>query len=254
MTGFDERGAGAQRGDQRVAATPATAGLRSKLTSHPLVARASDLGQAAYRRVRVEFDAWRAPREVGDREPEDRFTRLYEGEGDPWSYQSSDYDLRKYDLTVAVLPRPPLPLAPTSPPAGTGELTARLAPRCERLLASDVSDGSAEHVRRRLAGVEGVTVERHNLPEDFPAGPFDLVVLSEFGYYLPRKDLEQVLDRAAASLEPGGNLLAVHGRGSTPDIYQPGDVVHRRIYRRSGIRHLAGYRESAFRIDLFERR
>jgi hypothetical protein len=99
-----------------------------------------------------------------------------------------------------------------------------------------------------------VTVERHNLPDDFPAGPFDLVVLCEFGYYLPRKDLELVLDRAAASLGRGGSLLAVHGRGSTPDIYQPGDIVHRRIYRRPHIRHVAGYRERAFRIDLFERR
>jgi SAM-dependent methyltransferase len=190
---------------------------------------------------------------VGDREPEGRFSRLYEGEGDPWSYQASDYDLRKYDLTVAMLPARRYRSA-YEPACGTGELTARLAPRCEQLLAADVSGEAVEGVRRRLAGVDGVSVERHNLPDDFPAGPFDLVVLSEFGYYLPRADLEAVLDRAAASLEPGGNLLAVHGRGSTPDIYQPGDVVHRRIYRRGGVRHVAGYRELAFRIDLFERR
>jgi chemotaxis methyl-accepting protein methylase len=117
-----------------------------------------------------------------------------------------------------------------------------------------VSPDVVSQVRERLAGTEGVRIERHNLPDDFPPGPFDLVLLAEFGYYLPRADLERVLDRAAASLEPGGHLLAVHGRGSSADIYQPGDVVHRRIFRRPGIRHVAGYRERAFRIDLFERR
>jgi SAM-dependent methyltransferase len=218
-----------------------------------MLARAADLGSAAARRVRVELDAHRAPRAAGDRQPEDRFTRLYRDQEDPWSYGASDYEQRKYDLTIAALPRRRYRSA-YEPACGTGELTARLAPRCDSLLASDVSPDVVSQVRERLAGLEGVRIERHNLPDDFPTGPFDLVLLAEFGYYLPRADLEQVLDRAAASVEPGGHLLAVHGRGSSADIYQPGDVVHRRIFRRPGMRHLAGYRERAFRIDLFERR
>lgn len=228
-------------------------GIKEKLVGYPLVARASDYGRSALRRMRVELDARRPPVATADREPDDRFDRLYQGEGDPWGYQASRYDLRKYDLAVATLPDRHYRSA-YEPAAGTGEFTARLAPRCDHLLASDVSAGSVDRIRERLAGVDGVTVERHDLPADFPEGPFDLVVLAEFGYYLPRPELEETLDRATAALEPGGTLLAVHGRGSTPDIYAPGDIVHRRLFRRSGLRHQASYREWAFRIDLFERR
>ena len=91
------------------------------------------------------------------------------------------------------------------------------------------------------------------LPRDHPTGPFDLIVMGELGYYLEPAALNELLGRMAASLAPGGHLLAVHGRGATPDIYCPGDIVHRKLLLRTGLRHVAGYREEAFRVDLLQR-
>ncbi|MDT5029117.1 MAG: hypothetical protein QOE61_5543 [Micromonosporaceae bacterium] len=63
--------------------------------------------------------------------------------------------------------------------------------------------------RDRLAGHNHVTVDDWRLP-DWPAGPFDLIVLSEVGYYLDADDLARMLDSAVASLEPAGDLVALH--------------------------------------------
>jgi hypothetical protein len=63
-----------------------------------------------------------------------------------------------------------------------------------------------------------------------------------------------VADHAVRTLEPGGVLLAAHGRSRTPEIFQTGDAVHNRLRRRGGLRRLASYRDAALRVDVWERR
>ena len=75
-------------------------------------------------------------------------------------------------------------------------------------------------------------VERLSVPQEWPDGMFDLVVVSEVGYYLGPADLEQLLDRAVGSLAPRGTLLACHWRHPVPDYPATGDEVHHRLLAR----------------------
>ena len=68
-----------------------------------------------------------------------RFDALYADELDPFHYTTADYERRKYDLCVAMLPSRPIGSA-YEPGCSIGELTVRLAPYCDELLASDVSE------------------------------------------------------------------------------------------------------------------
>jgi hypothetical protein len=51
-----------------------------------------------------------------------------------------------------------------------------------------------------------VEVQRRGVPADWPPGRFDLLVISELGYYLNPVDLRALWDAATHALEPGGTL------------------------------------------------
>ena len=74
-----------------------------------------------------------------------------------------------------------------------GVFTALLADRCDELLAVDIAQTAVEAARGRLAARTHVHVERRTLPQQWPAGPFDLVVCSEILYYWDRPTLEAAL-------------------------------------------------------------
>jgi protein-L-isoaspartate O-methyltransferase len=230
-----------------------TARWRARVLAQPLAARAAELATAAMRRSMAEIGGLRPARHPAAHDPGARWETFYANGYDPFSYRTSAYEQRKFNLTVASLPKERYCSA-YEPGCSIGELSERLASRCDELLAADVSQQAVERARERLQHLPNIRVVRHDLPTDHPPGPFDLVLLSELGYYLPKATLDDLLERVVASLEPGGHLVAVHGRGVSPEIFKPGDVVHRHILLTRGLRHLGGYREPAFRIDLFARR
>src|ERR1035438_5848155 len=80
-----------------------------------------------------------------------------------------------------------------------------------------------------------VRVEQRDIAGQWPAGRFDLIVFSEILYYLGDHDLEQLLDRAAAALQPDGTLLAVHWRHPVADYPRSGDDVHRALGAQTGL-------------------
>ena len=96
-------------------------------------------------------------------------------------------------------------------------------------------------------------VEGH-LPEDWPAGRFDLVVLTEVLYYLDRPKVDETIGRAVGSLEPGGHLVAVHWRQVADDFRTPGAEVHDALRQRAGLEPVAGYEDADFLLDVLERR
>jgi len=181
----------------------------------------------------------------------DYFERMYGEDPDPWGFDTRWYERRKYDLTLAALPRTRYRSA-FEPGCSNGALTERLAARCERLLATDLLDQVAERARARLAELPSVEVRSVAIPDDWPPGPFDLVVLSEVAYYLTPEGLDETLDRVAATLEPGGHLVAVHWRGET-DYPQRGDEVHQTIDARPELVRLSRYQEDDFVLDVHER-
>ncbi len=70
--------------------------------------------------------------DVGD------FERMYRQDPDPWSFATSEYEQRRYDLTVASLLRPRYRRA-FEPGCAIGELTRRLATRCDHVVALEPS-------------------------------------------------------------------------------------------------------------------
>ena len=98
-----------------------------------------------------------------------------------------------------------------------------------------------------------VRVEQREIPGQWPSGRFDLIVLSEVLYYFGDHDLEQVLKHAAASLEPGGTLLAVHWRHPVADYPRTGDDVHRALARQPGLARLVSHTEPDFLAEVYIR-
>jgi SAM-dependent methyltransferase len=183
---------------------------------------------------------------------DDYFAEKYAADADPWGFDTRWYEHRKHDLTVAALPRARYRSA-FEPGCANGALTARLAGRCDRLLAGDLLDDVVTRAAGRLAGHPAVEVRRMALPEDWPLDErFDLVVLSEVAYYLTADGLDEALDALDASLEPGGHLVAVHWLGET-DYPLRGDEVHARLRRRPSLARVCSYREDAFLLDVLER-
>ncbi|MNH15300.1 hypothetical protein D3C79_749110 [compost metagenome] len=74
-------------------------------------------------------------------------------------------------------------------------------------------------------------MELARLPADWPGGSFDLIVLSEVGYYLDPTDWLQVIEQSVASLTYDGGLLACHWKQPIAGCPQDGREVHRMLAR-----------------------
>ncbi|MBO1768300.1 bifunctional PIG-L family deacetylase/class I SAM-dependent methyltransferase [Allobranchiibius sp. GilTou38] len=137
------------------------------------------------------------------------FERLHATRGDPWQVRSSDYESRKRDLTVSMLPARRFARA-YEPGCSVGELSAALAPHCDSLICQDLSATAVQEATARLAAYPQVQVRQGSVPRDWPEGDFDLIVLSEIGYFLSPVDLDAVLRRARMTLRSGGYVLLCH--------------------------------------------
>jgi SAM-dependent methyltransferase len=180
------------------------------------------------------------------------FERRYQDEPDPWGFASSEYEQRKYDLTMASLPLRRYGRA-FEPGCAIGELTRRLAARCDVVEAMDASPTVVARARDRNARMTNVRVSVGELPDDWPDGSFDLIVLSEIGYYFSLHELANLRDRAVASLDPRGTLVAVHWRGTSPDHLLHGDVVHRCLRSATELTPVVRHLEARFVLDAWER-
>jgi SAM-dependent methyltransferase len=152
--------------------------------------------------------------------PPSYFDAVYAAAEDPWSMRTRWYERRKYALTTAVLPRERYGDG-LEVGCSVGELTARLAARCDRLTGWDASAAAVERATARVAGEAHVRVEQAVVP-DAPLPAVDLLVLSEVLYYLDAADLQRFLTQ----VRTGGTLLAVHWRHPVTDYPQSGDAVH----------------------------
>jgi predicted TPR repeat methyltransferase len=179
------------------------------------------------------------------------FERLYAESGDPWDFETSEYEQNKYTRTLAVLGERTFRRA-LEAGASIGVFTEMLAKRCEELLAVDVSVRAVVAARRRLSGLGHVRVERRTLPEEMPDGPFDLIVASEVLYYFPREEMLAILQGFERELARGGTLLAVHWRRETRTYPLQGDEVHELLAQNTRLQNKETIIEPDYRMDLFE--
>lgn len=185
----------------------------------------------------------------------EHFARLYAHNPDPWSFETSVYEHAKYEATLAALGRSRFARG-LEIGCSIGVLTQRLATRCGELLAVDVIPSALEQARRRCARWPHVTFARMQIPEQLPEGHFDLILLSEVGYYWSRADLAIAADALLARLRPGASLLLVHWTPFVAEHPLTGDEVHDFFLALtrdpcSRLRHRHGGRAAQYRLDLF---
>ena len=186
--------------------------------------------------------------------PATYFDELYQQSDDPWKLREGWYERRKRSLTLALLPRPRYRNA-FEPGCANGELTVELARRCDMLLAADLHVRAVQLTRERVAGAPQVRVEQRTVPGEWPteAGPFDLIVISEFAYYLGAAELETLASRVSASLTTDGTLLACHWRRPFAEALESADAAHALFDARCGLSRLAHHDEADLLIDVWSR-
>ncbi|MDL2345859.1 SAM-dependent methyltransferase [Deinococcus sp. MIMF12] len=182
------------------------------------------------------------------------FEDVYRASDDPWNFETSEYERAKYARTLAALPRDHYARA-LEVGCSIGVLTGLLSERAGALLSVDVSERALARARERNRDRANVTFGRRRLPAETPPGPFDLIVLSEVGYYFSTRDLEAVLDRLTAALAPGGDLILVHWTPPVPDYPQTGDAVHGAALRRTPapLQHRHAERHEHYRLDVLSK-
>ena len=153
------------------------------------------------------------------------FDAIYRCDEDPWNFADSEYEQQRYAHLVSMLDGRRFGRA-FEPGCSIGELTALLAPRCAELLAIDISEVAVARARQRCIGFSHVEVLVGALPDDLPAGPFDLVVFSEIGYYFSEAALASVLETVVEQMAPGGVVVGTHWTGSSADHILNGAQVH----------------------------
>ena len=186
----------------------------------------------------------------GERLDRDYFENLYAQSTDPWGFETSEYERRKYERTLAVLGERRFHRV-FEAGSSIGVFTAMRAGSCDELLAVDTSERAVEIARRRLAEHPHVRVERRTLPEEMPEGPFDLIVASEVLYYWPREVMLEALRRFEGILAPGGVLVAVHWRKETRTYPLQGDEVHELLVRHAHLANVKTIKEPEYRLDVF---
>ena len=179
------------------------------------------------------------------------FEALYGASSDPYALRTRWYEQRKRALLLAALPQPRYAHA-YEPGCGVGELTAALAQRCDAVLASDFSAGALAAARKRTATLGNVRIEQHVLPGDWPRerGAFDLIVLSEIGYFLDVEAMRELARRCGETLSGGGTLVACDWR---PDFAQralPTPEVHAALAE-LGLARLVCHEEDDFVLQLW---
>lgn len=92
--------------------------------------------------------------------------------------------------------------------AGTGLITAAIAPHVRQVVATDYADGMLAILRERMqsAGISNVEATARDIYAlGYPPDSFDVVVAANVLHLVP--DLERALDALCHVLRPGGTLI-----------------------------------------------
>ena len=178
------------------------------------------------------------------------FEALFTASADPWCFAERWYEQRKRALTLACLPAQRYKSG-YEPGCANGELSAALATRCDRLLVSDGAQAAVEIAKKRLLGFANTEVLQAWVPDEWPDGTFDLIVLSEFLFYLNLDAVERVMEKVQFSLRPHGTVLACHWRHPVPGSLVPGDLAHELLSRHIELPKICSVMEPDFLIDVW---
>jgi SAM-dependent methyltransferase len=184
--------------------------------------------------------------------PRKYFEELYASSPDPWNFANSEYEREKYQTTLESIDsyyQSGLEIG-----CSIGILTQTLAQRCSRLLAVDISERALRQARERCANLPQIEFQQLALPHELPDGGFDLILLSEVGYYWTVSDLDRFICWVPLVLWPGGLCTLVHWTGQT-DYPLTGDEVHDHFLQvtQGFLRPRLSVRHQSYRLDALTR-
>lgn len=182
--------------------------------------------------------------------PADYFDELFAESDDPWAFRTRWYEQRKRDLTLAALPRQRYARV-FEPGCANGELSLRLAQRCDALLCMDMSPRAVELARGRLSQYPRAEVIEGRLPQDWPEEKFDLIVISEWAYYLEPALFIEVIQRIASSLTPEGAVLACHWLHPIEDCPMLGREAHALLDAHLSMQRTVKHEETDFLLEMW---
>jgi cyclopropane fatty-acyl-phospholipid synthase-like methyltransferase len=153
------------------------------------------------------------------------FEAKYQKKTDPWDFSTNTYELQRYNAIIRAIAHRRYGRA-FEPGCSIGVLTERLAAYCDEIHAIDFSPSACAQARARCARLPQVKVTCASLPAGTPAKDFDLLVLSEIGYYFTPEDWQRTSAALIDSLPQGAIVLAAHWLGHSQDHRIHGDEVH----------------------------
>jgi cyclopropane fatty-acyl-phospholipid synthase-like methyltransferase len=176
------------------------------------------------------------------------FETKYQTKTDPWDFSSDTYEQGRYDAIMRAISHRRYRRA-FEPGCSIGILTARLAAHCDAVDAIDFSPTASAQAQARCAHLPYVEVRCAALPEGTPAKDFDLLVLSEIGYYFTSQAWEQTSFALIDSMPHGSTVLAAHWLGHSKDHRISGDEVHRILRSHSELQVEHSERTQHMRLD-----
>jgi SAM-dependent methyltransferase len=182
--------------------------------------------------------------------PAEYFDSLFATSEDPWSFRQRWYEKRKRDLSLAALLHQRYERI-FEPGCANGELSLALAERSDHFLGMDLCERAVDLARGRLSSHSHARIEQGAVPADWPAGQFDLIVLSEVGYYLAPAQWQEVIRQAERSLRPTGSILACHWLHAIDGCPMEGAQVHRMLSEHLTLPRQVRHQERDFLLELW---
>lgn len=142
------------------------------------------------------------------------FDEMFARNSDPWNYQTDPYEAARFARTLSALEDRWYPEA-IELGCANGILTTLLASQSGHLIAIDASREALAVAKVRLGAVHNVELRLGHLPQDFPHGSFDLIVLSDFLYYLGFDGCIALAAKISGSAAPGCRIVIANYLGET---------------------------------------
>lgn len=180
------------------------------------------------------------------------FEARYRSDPDPWRYESSEYERRKYAATLAACGAGPFSCA-LELGSSIGVFSAMLVGRCLSLITVDGAPTAVCQARRRLRAEPAAEVILGEIPAAIPVEDYDLVVASEILYYLPPAALEATLVCLGRRMSSGARLVAVHWRADGPERPFSAAEVHARLQTQPWLIPVSSNPTADYLLDVRER-
>jgi cyclopropane fatty-acyl-phospholipid synthase-like methyltransferase len=178
------------------------------------------------------------------------FDAKYSEVADPWNFEQDAYELARYEAIYQAIAGERYRYA-LEAGCSIGVLTLRLANLCDKVLAIDFSQVAVDTAACRCDAQPCIEVRCQAIEAVESFEPFDLVIVSEIGYYFSESAWRTLSHRFISEMKRGAKVLACHWLGASEDHEMGGDRVHEILEESSDLASEQCVRGSDFRLQVW---